>query len=892
MHLSLSLVLFLLPAAPEVMSFFVEHCKATNGIATVERCLLHMDCTIMDFDSILTLLRVNEMYSALFYVFNQGLDDYVTPLEILLEKVFSEADAGVVSPTRRRDGVLQNDFERLGYKAILYLQSCFHGKTFPQEKPLEPEERAHSVKLELLQFLTQESFSPSPHVKKPVNLLPLVGQRSLPFPYMRILLLVDPRGMLDTLSLALDSADSFLLRPRATSDVDGWVDGGSGSNNINNGQQPQLPDKQEIMVDLAAILLPKSSKDQTLQESNVFQSRGAVNAFLDFAAKYVMNGAVQVDKTITFMMLTRVSGQYSAAKDPTDRRSLQRQAMDILSALPRDSYDPDKVLGVFNRSRMHRAALLLHQQVASSWHEADLDDIGLRSRHFLSAIDCYIGDDDPVFRMDVFDYIKKECSGGISENTQSEEDSSQPTSLRDALFARLSALVHLDALMTARLVAELFDDDLDRVIRALEANDGGEGQFLFLQAIESGDLVEADPVAGSVLNLTIEHHHKYLELMAKLHPEMVYDYLSTHDNYRTEECLRLCEKYDIADASAYLLERMGNVSSALQLILQTLETRMMGLKRTIRGMGVETIRQQANRRFSQGRHASAVVLPTKQVREVEGVRRILVVALDLCERNSGTFASSSENSDSKFKHGELWFNVLDRLINAKGFLRLSKEQPEHAKVMAGVLSELLRLTMQRMVSSVPLSDLVRKVTADHSGSRIGELREMVEGLLATYGYELKVFKGAMTVFQQDARSMRKKQLELQQQGTPVQRLMNTPLEPSGKASEVSLDPLSQLISSQNGVLRLSSHGNATLVGGSRASAQSGLGDAMSRLRSRRATKKSDFSHRLAQRGADLTMMTATERMYQAKETEPVVDGNRRVGALGNAQHRGRLVSFQ
>ena len=890
MHLSLSLSsTFLLPAAPEVMSFFVEHCKATNGIATVERCLLHMDCTIMDFDSILTLLRVNEMYSALFYVFNQGLDDYVTPLEILLEKVFSEADAGAVSPTRRRDGVLQNDFERLGYKAILYLQSCFHGKTFPQEKTLEPEERAHSIKLELLQFLTQESFSPSPHVKKPVNLLPLVGQRSLPFPYMRILLLVDPRGMLDTLSLALDSADSFLLRPRATSDVDGWVDGGSSSN---NGQQSQLPDKQEIMVDLAAILLPKSSKDQTLQESNVFQSRGAVNAFLDFAAKYVMNGAVQVDKTITFMMLTRVSGQYSAAKDPTDRRSLQRQAMDILSALPRDSYDPDKVLGVFNRSRMHRAALLLHQQVASSWHEADLDDIGLRSRHFLSAIDCYIGDDDPVFRMDVFDYIKKECSGGISENTQSDEDSSQPTSLRGALFARLSALVHLDALMTARLVAELFDDDLDRVIRALEANDGGEGQFLFLQAIESGDLVEADPVAGSVLNLTIEHHHKYLELMARLHPEMVYDYLSTHDNYRTEECLRLCEKFDIADASAYLLERMGNVSSALQLILQTLETRMMGLKRTIRGMGVDTIRQQANRRFSQGRHAAAVVLPTKQVRDVDGVRRILVVALDLCERNSGTFASNSENSDSKFKHGELWFNVLDRLINAKGFLRLSKEQPEHANVMAGVLSELLRLTMQRMVSSVPLSDLVRKVTADHSGSRIGELREMVEGLLATYGYELKVFKGAMTVFQQDARSMRKKQLELQQQGTPVQKLMNTPLEPSGKASEVSADPLPQLISLHNGVLRLSSQGNATLVGGSRASAQSGLGDAMSRLRSRRSTKKSESSHRLTKRGADLTMMTATERMYQAKETEPVVDGNRRVGALGNAQHRGRLVSFQ
>lgn len=841
----------------------------------------------MDFDTILSLLRVNEMYSALFYVFNQGLDDYVTPLEILLDKVFSEADAGALAPTRRTDGVLQNDFERLGYKAILYLQSCFNGKTFPQEKTLEPEERAHTVKLELLQFLTQETFSPSSHIKKH-KLVPTVGQRSLPFPYMRILLLVEPRGMLDTLSLALDSIDSLVLRPRSTSDADGWVDGGSGSsNNINL----HLPDKQEIMVDLTAILIPKSFKDQTLNESNVFQSHGAVNAFLDFAAKYVMDGAVQVDRTIAFMMLKRVSDQYAFTRDPKDRHSLQRQAMDILTALPRDSYDPDQVLQVFNRSQLHRAALLLHQQVASSWHEADLDDISLRSRHFLSAIDCYIGDDDPVFRMDVFNYVKKECSGGIVENTKVEIDS-QPTSLRDAVFARLSALVHLDALMTARLVAELFVDDLDRVIRSLESKNGGDGQFLFLQAIESGDLVDADPGAGSVFNLTVEHHHQYLSLMAKLHPEMVYDYLSTHDNYRTEECLRLCEQHEIADASAYLLERMGNVSSALQLILQTLETRMMTLKRTIRGMGVDAIRHQSSRRYSQSRHSSLMALPTKQEREVEGVRRILVVALDVCERNSGTFSSSIESKDSKFKHGELWFNVLDRLINAKGFLRLSKEQPEHANVMAEVLSELLRLTMQRMVSSVPLSDLVRKVTADHSGSRIGELREMVEGLLATYGFELKVFKGAMTVFQQDTRLMRQKQLELQKSGTPVQKVMNIPLISQSKSIDNTTSSLPQSLSSQSCVLRLSSHGNATFLEndstfGYRTSAKNGLVDAMSRLRSRRGAYKSE-----PHRSKDLSMMTTTERKYHAHETDPVVSDRRPVGALGSAQHHGRLINFQ
>jgi hypothetical protein len=58
-----------------------------------------------------------------------------------------------------------------------------------------------------------------------------------------------------------------------------------------------------------------------------------------------------------------------------------------------------------------------------------------------------------------------------------------------------------------------------------------------------------------------------------------------------------------------------------------------------------------------------------------------------------------------------------------------------------------------MVSSVPLPDLVRKVTTDHSGSRLGELREMVESLLNTYGFELDVFTGAANAMHEDVKRM-------------------------------------------------------------------------------------------------------------------------------------------
>jgi len=65
---------------------------------------------------------------------------------------------------------------------------------------------------------------------------------------------------------------------------------------------------------------------------------------------------------------------------------------------------------------------------------------------------------------------------------------------------------------------------------------------------------------------------------------MVSKCLLTHNTYRANECLKLCRAWEIVDASAYLLEQMGNVSSALQLLLQTLESRLMALKRVVWGI--------------------------------------------------------------------------------------------------------------------------------------------------------------------------------------------------------------------------------------------------------------------------------------------------------------------
>jgi hypothetical protein len=891
--------------APEAMIHFIEHCRANNDIATVERCLLHMDVTIMDFDTILGLLKVNEMYSALFYVYNQGLSDFISPLEILCERIFDAADTvgSATERKRRLDGKPQNDVERYGYKAILYLQSCFRGRTFPQNVELD-EDQAQKVRPELLRFLTQPSYRPSRSVKKHLH---IIGQRAVRYPYTHVLLSVDPKAMMDTFALAINASTEDSEGISNTEPIGVWeVD--PRSHHSTESMGVNCPDRQEIITMLLSILIPSTADMAITHQTTLYQSTVTVNAFLDFLAEYLMKGMFQTNKDVTFSILERMVNRYISAKSPEDRLHWQGQVLALLTALPRSSYDTDSTLTLVQKAGINRAALILHQEEASVWPLND-EAIGRRSLHFCAAIDCYLDDDDPEFRKEVFAYVKKECSGASYD-----EGGKENTSLRDSLGTKLTDLVLLDALLTAELTADLYVDDPDLVIRNLGDD---EAKFMFLNAIISGDLNELDPVAGSVLNaqLTMDHHHHYMALTAKLYPDHVYDYLSTHDNYRAEECLKLCQKYDIADASAYLLERMGNVTSALQLILQTMESRMMTLKRTIRGMGTESFEKYYPRVSRYSRHSpwnhrptsGSSDVPGKQQKEIDGLKRILVVALDVCERNSGGF-----NGRVETEHGsQLWFNVLDRLINAKGFLRLSKEQPVHAKVMAGVLSELLRMTMQRMVSSVPLPDLVRKVTSDHSGSRLGELREMIESLLITYGLELDVFRGAVGVFHDDVRQMEKAHHTGRVCGANINSVMSIRLWEGGSETRSALAEVREshnilVIGSKRGNATASTSTTATTPGvhTSKSNKNSrGFGDALSRLRTRRQRGlfqgheggRNNFQSPRTnnQQTFGLNLMTSEEYVYRQGLTSENVTyfEDRQPGHLGDAEHRGRIMSF-
>lgn len=70
----------------------------------------------------------------------------------------------------------------------------------------------------------------------------------------------------------------------------------------------------------------------------------------------------------------------------------------------------------------------------------------------------------------------------------------------------------------------------------------------------------------------------FLQLLCKFDPKSVLKFLESYENYRLEHCLQLCQKYEVTDAAVFILERVGDVASALSLVLSDVELRLHQLE--------------------------------------------------------------------------------------------------------------------------------------------------------------------------------------------------------------------------------------------------------------------------------------------------------------------------
>ena len=80
---------------PQCMKMWAVYCRATGKLTATERCLLHLPFKhgSADLNSSVRLCLEHGLFSALLYIFNEGLSDFKTPVDILLCAMFSSMNS-------------------------------------------------------------------------------------------------------------------------------------------------------------------------------------------------------------------------------------------------------------------------------------------------------------------------------------------------------------------------------------------------------------------------------------------------------------------------------------------------------------------------------------------------------------------------------------------------------------------------------------------------------------------------------------------------------------------------------------------------------------------------------------------------------------------------------
>ncbi|CAB4300751.1 unnamed protein product [Prunus armeniaca] len=266
---------------------------------------------------------------------------------------------------------------------------------------------------------------------------------------------------------------------------------------------------------------------------------------------------------------------------------------------------------------------------------------------------------------------------------------------------------------------------------------------------------------NSPVNVTDDMIELYLELLCQYERNSVLKFLETFDSYRVEHCLRLCQKYGITDAASFLLERVGDVGSALLLTLSTLNEKFIKLDTAVGSL------------VSSGSARTEHFSNALKLEEVSDINSILHACIGLCQRN--THCLNPDESEA------LWFRLLDSFcepltdsLNAgrvskgddlKTVVAESLESEEDgvafiiewrisklhkgAHILRKVFSRFIKEIVEGMIGYVRLPTIMSKLLSDNGRQEFGDFKFTILGMLSTYGFERRIRDTAKSLIEDD-----------------------------------------------------------------------------------------------------------------------------------------------
>ncbi|XP_073114052.1 uncharacterized protein [Elaeis guineensis] len=728
---------------PEIMQALVEHYSGKGWLQRVEQCVLHMDISSLDFNQVVRLCREHGLYGALIYLFNRGLDDYKTPLEEL---------CAVVQNSQRKDVAV------IGYKMLVYLKYCFQGHgTLPLS-------RVHSVRKELLHFLLEDSRSSTSQAMK--SLKSYSGRCS----NLCYLLWLDTEATLDVLRCSFTQKEPKKIDSSSTDLAE---------SNIEHGKEIDFEsqDYQNVMVQnitstLIEVLDLESDVVRTFvmdDNMGVWPSKKDLGHILEFIAFIISCKQVNISERVLMHILEYLTSCGLTPYDPslkTVASQKEKQVLTLLKVVPQTDWKYGDVLHLCMKANFYQACGLIHAITGQ----------------YIAALDSYMRDfNEPVH---AFVFINKMLV---------QLKNADASSFRSSVISRIPELVKLSRECTFFLVIDQFSSESKHILSELHSHP--HSLFLFLKTavdvhlsgilnfsvpetvwvsdIPSGRIRDTHdelevymerlsnfpkPLQHNAIYVTDELAELYLELLCQYERNSVLKFLETFDSYRLEHCLRLCQEYGVTDAAAFLLERVGDVGSALTLT-------MTGLKEKIDFL-VAAVEHSSSEIMSSNINEMTQLHYVLQINEVVSVHDVLHTAIGLCQRN--TQRLDPQESES------LWFRLLDSTTNFRssfseplkrfyGNKEVSEGQScvgsspaisdmgykKCTGILRRVFSQFVGEIIEGMAGFVPLPVIMGKLLSDNGNQEFGDFKFTILKMLGTYGYERRILDTAKSLIEDD-----------------------------------------------------------------------------------------------------------------------------------------------
>ncbi|CAO3692358.1 unnamed protein product [Umbelopsis ramanniana] len=592
---------------PAIMKDLVAHYSHKRYFTRLENIIWHVNPQCLDIDQVISTCQREGLYSAMIFVWNRSMNDYVSPVVELLKvirmvlkaensntvetagaeyflRLHSTASNSFPTVADVASATIKAESMREGAEHIFnYLKSILTGRLYPDNTPL-PSQESNVARSAVYSFIFSGRCVVWPRMGGKLILTAEGGDGSSEptYPYLRLLLRFNAVKFLDALEVAFE---------------DPWLNGSDDM--LSSGFDDEMPGKvvsRQIIINTLLDVIggansppaPRPNPIPSISASTVKSSGSDLNGILHNNRSAKATPQHQ-NLIYLYIFISRNLHKYTTfiLLPPTILHRILRTLAEEHDAATQDAREQavQNLLTVYTPTEADQMVLLYEE---AGFCQV-LENIYRRDSKYRKLVETYIKDTKRFATL--FDSIEELI------DVKSKLTDRQKADVRQAVLLRIPRLVEIDGQKTAELVQRYFGGDHEDMLRRLEDEqevDDEESRlavdqhvFFYLRGLlepvvpqpDQDDTTASKPIDfTAVLDQTWQKmvpdvdaklHERYVDLMCQFDPSGVYNYLNTtlDVSYNLTTVLKSCEKYDVLDAVVWIMEKSGDPQGALTKVL-------------------------------------------------------------------------------------------------------------------------------------------------------------------------------------------------------------------------------------------------------------------------------------------------------------------------------------